>query len=70
MPIYGASNLKEVLGEAVMRIVVEVDAVVDAAVDAVVHMVLPAGVAVASAVVQSPMNRNHASVLFVAFPSI
>ena len=66
MPIYGASNLKEVLGEAVVRIVVEVDAVVDA----VVHMVLPAGVAVASAVVQALMNRNHASVLSVAFPSI
>ena len=35
-----------------------------------VHMVLPAGVAVASAVVQELMNRNHASVLSVAFPSI
>ena len=69
MPIYGASNLKEVLGEAVVRIVVEVDAVVDAAVHEVVHVVLPAGVAVASVVVQAQMNTNHASVLFVEFPS-
>ena len=58
------------LEEAVVHIVVEVDAVVDAAVHEVVHMVLLAGVAVAYAVVQAAMGRNHDSVLFVVSPSI
>ena len=64
MPIYGASNLTEMPEEVVEHIVVEVDAVHE-----VVHMVLPAGVAVAPVVVQAQMNTNHASVLFVEFPS-
>jgi predicted lysophospholipase L1 biosynthesis ABC-type transport system permease subunit len=66
LPIYGPSHLEKVLEEAVVHIVVEVDVVVDAA----VHMVLLAGVAVAYAVVQASMSRNHDSVLFVVLPSI